>query len=253
MKKVQYYLIPLTLLLACERDEPITINVEDLIISIDENPLPGQILETVPGTTNSGQLFFTITSENPIGAFEVEATSGLLSVRDETLFDFETNPTLTAEVSVSQGTESEIANITVNLNDIDEQIDTSEGTIWTGSAVTFTKADKADHLLEQNQDKITDKVWLTRALTNGIFNIKSEGVYEMNASPFDTEWAFGTTSAIVSLNFKSWQEAVNNSPPNMINLDMVLHLVTDDIYVDIKFLSWSCCGDGGFSYVRSSE
>ncbi len=33
---------------------------------------------------------------------------------------------------------------------------------------------------------------------------------------------------------------------------MVLHLITDDIYIDIKFLSWTSGGNGGFSYERST-
>jgi hypothetical protein len=35
---------------------------------------------------------------------------------------------------------------------------------------------------------------------------------------------------------------------------MVVHLITDDIYIDIKFLSWTSGGaGGGFSYERSTD
>ena len=35
---------------------------------------------------------------------------------------------------------------------------------------------------------------------------------------------------------------------------MVVHLITDDIYIDIKLLSWSSGGTGGgFSYERSTD
>ena len=51
----------------------------------------------------------------------------------------------------------------------------------------------ADWTMEANQDRITDNVWLTRANTRGIFNIKTESNYTDNMSPADTEWAFGTT------------------------------------------------------------
>ena len=37
---------------------------------------------------------------------------------------------------------------------------------------------------------------------------------------------------------------------------MVLHLITDYIYIDLKFISWQAgnvgTGDGGFSYERST-
>jgi hypothetical protein len=38
----------------------------------------------------------------------------------------------------------------------------------------------------------------------------------------------------------------------MIGKDAVLHLIADDIYLDIKFLSWTAGGGGGFSYERST-
>ena len=43
-------------------------------------------------------------------------------------------------------------------------------------------------------------------------------------------------------------------PSSVINQNAVLHLITDDIYIDIKFLSWSS-GDsgGGISYERSTD
>jgi len=253
MKRLKYYFILSITLIACERDKLITVHTEDLIITIDENPLPEQLLGTIFGTANRGLVVFTLTSENPVGAFEIDASSGALFVDDQTLFDFETNPTLTAEVTVSQGTENEIAKITVILNDIDEGNNVDEGVIWVGSTVTFTKANGADHLLEQNQDRLTDNVWLARAPTRGIFNIKSETTYAKFSSPLDTEWAYGTSSNIKSLSFQNWEATNGSSPPDMLNRDMVLHLITDDIYIDIKFLSWASRGDGGFSYVRSTE
>lgn len=36
----------------------------------------------------------------------------------------------------------------------------------------------------------------------------------------------------------------------MVGRNAVVHLISDDIYVDIRFASWSCCDTGGFSYLR---
>ncbi len=75
----------------------------------------------------------------------------------------------------------------------------------------------------------------------------------------DTEWAFGTISdGVSSLTFTTWGVAhtdeTGGNPPSLVNQDMVLHLITDDIYIDIKFLSWSSGGSGGgFSYERSTD
>ena len=35
--------------------------------------------------------------------------------------------------------------------------------------------------------------------------------------------------------------------------DLVLHLITDNIYMDIKFTSWKSGKGGGFSYERSTD
>lgn len=253
MKRLKYYFVLSITLFSCERYEVITINTEDLTITIDENPEAQQLLGTILGTASQGSVVFALSSQSPVGAFEIDGSSGSLFVADQALFDFETNPTLTAEVIVGQAMESAIARITVNLNDIDEESITPEANIWSGPTIMFSKADGDDHLLEQNQDRLTNNVWLTRASTTGIFNIKSETIYTKLSSPSDTEWAFGISTSINSLTFKNWQAAVNNSPPDMLNKDMVLHLITDDIYIDIKFLSWSCCGAGGLSYVRSTQ
>ena len=124
--------------------------------------------------------------------------------------------------------------------------------------ITFAKADGADFTFAENQDRITDLVWITRGDLKGIFNIKVEASYQgdgvTGGSPSDTEWAFGTNENVSSLNFTTWAQAADGDPPGLVNRDMVLHLVTDDIYLDLKFLSWTK-GDsnetGGFSYRRS--
>ena len=126
-------------------------------------------------------------------------------------------------------------------------------TIWTGPTMTFTKANFADWILEENQDRITDIVWITRADTQGIFNIFSESSYVEEFSPEDTEWAFGTTADALTLSYDSWEETIG-TPPDMMNLDMVVHLITDDIYIDIKFTQWTGGGNGGgFTYERSTD
>ncbi|MCB0598378.1 MAG: hypothetical protein KDD28_30165, partial [Phaeodactylibacter sp.] len=112
-------------------------------------------------------------------------------------------------------------------------------TIWEGPKITFTKPNNADHTLAENQDRITDAVWITRATSRGIFNIKTESSYVTNSSPSDTEWAFGATAELQNLVFDNWQTTVGSNPPAMVDRDMVLHLISENIYIDIKFLSWS--------------
>lgn len=124
-------------------------------------------------------------------------------------------------------------------------------TVWTGPDITFTKPDGADWNLPENQDRITDSVWITRQSFAGIYNIAVEPGYT-DPSPADTEWAYGSAADYENLVFDTWVNWAGNVPPATINQDAVVHLISEDIYIDIKFTSWSCCGFGGFAYVRST-
>ena len=117
--------------------------------------------------------------------------------------------------------------------------------------MTFTKEDTADWTLPENQDRITDNVWITRADREGIFNAATETSYSWD-SPHDTEWAYGLTEELAPEDYRVWRDAVGGHPPGMVGQPISLHLITDDIYFDVMFHSWTCCGQGGgFSYTRS--
>lgn len=130
--------------------------------------------------------------------------------------------------------------------------DSFSQTIWDGPYQTFAKENGADWNLEENQDRITDDVWITRRNSQGIFNISTENFYLTNVSPEGTEWAFGNTDEIASLTFSDWRTAIGANPPGMIDLEMVVHLIETDIYIDIFFVSWQQNSGGGFSYKRKS-
>ena len=135
-------------------------------------------------------------------------------------------------------------------------------TFWTGPKVKFSKANFADWTLEANQDRITDSVWITRADRSGIFNIAREAGFnrESRSSPIGTEWAVGQIAdGIENLEFTTWVATNSNPPPEELNINKVLHLIEEDIYIDIKFTAWTPGGGGsgtgmggGFAYERSS-
>lgn len=123
--------------------------------------------------------------------------------------------------------------------------------VWSGRSFQFEKADFADWTLEPNQDRITDQVWITRANTQGIFNIAQEEAYS-SISPVDTEWATGDAVDHASLTFQTWVIWTGNSPPSTIGVDACVHLISEDIYIDIRFESFtSGGGGGGFAYFRA--
>ncbi len=124
-------------------------------------------------------------------------------------------------------------------------------TVWTGPEITFTKPNGANWMLPENQDRITDNVWITRQNFFGIYNIAVEPGYSP-LSPADTEWAYGDAEDYEDLAFASWVNWAGNFPPGTVGQDAVVHLISEDIYIDIRFTSWSCCGFGGFSYDRAT-
>ena len=127
-------------------------------------------------------------------------------------------------------------------------------TVWDGPMMTFTKQNFAAPTSEDSQDRITDLVWLTRGNNGGqLYNAKTESNSSKSNSPEDTRWAFGTTSNLGSLTFSTFRGT--SKPKLAVGQNMVVHLISDDIYIDIKITSWSS-GDnsgGGFSYTRSTD
>lgn len=120
-------------------------------------------------------------------------------------------------------------------------------TIWTGPTINFTNTTVAD------VDQLTAAVGLTRGASQGIYNATTETFFTGFFSPQNTEWANGTTANYATLpytNWHSWAKVINGGPPNTVGVDAVLHLVSDDIYIDIKFLFWPV--GAGFAYQRST-
>lgn len=127
---------------------------------------------------------------------------------------------------------------------------TVTGEIWRGGSVTFTNSDNVDETLEANQDRITDNVWITRSPDGGqIFNIKVESDSDKSASPTGTKWAIGNISNVANLNFRNFRATIK--PQDVVGEDLVMWLEEDDIYISVRFTSWSSGKKGGFSYERS--
>jgi len=137
--------------------------------------------------------------------------------------------------------------------------------IYTGYAITFTKTPASDHTLPANQDRILSDVIITRGGTRGIYNIAEEASYADNSSPAGTAWAFThnnplatvTAANWAALNFTNWQSALGGGGSlgtAILDGNAVLHLVDQDIYLDIRFTSWGVGpgAGGGFSYERAA-
>lgn len=124
--------------------------------------------------------------------------------------------------------------------------------IWNGPSITFSKAGGADWTQPSNQDRITANVWITRKSSEGIFNINSEGGYTHDLSPAGTEWATGSLANYASLTYKPWEVWHGDKTRPPLNTDVVLHLIAENIYLNLRFLSWGTAGSGAFSYSRTT-
>ena len=128
----------------------------------------------------------------------------------------------------------------------------SAAQVWTGPLTSFTLLSGADPTLPENQDRITPNVWITRGLNMGIYNAKTESGYTRFSSPADTEWAYGTLANYASLAYTNWAGCSGNNPRTMVGRDAVVHLISDDIYLSVRFTDWGVQSAGGFSYLRST-
>ena len=117
MKKTINLIIITLLLASCGNndDNAQAITLQDLQVTIDENPAVGQVVGTIQSDSNS-TITFSIASQTPNGALSIDTNTGELTVADAALFDFEINPTITATVSADEAENT--ANVTINLNDL---------------------------------------------------------------------------------------------------------------------------------------
>ena len=139
--------------------------------------------------------------------------------------------------------------ISCSKEDVPNEI--SSSTIWNGPLKSFTKTDGSNASEETNQDRLTAKVWLTRGNNGGqIYNAAQEDKSDKYKSPIGTEWAVGNINDLDKLIFYDFRIAIQ--PKNIVGKDLVLHLIEEDIYLSVKFKSWSQGQKGGFSYERST-
>ena len=128
--------------------------------------------------------------------------------------------------------------------------------IWNGPLTSFTKPNFGNPALAANQDRLTSDIWLTRSSSFGLYNANMEGGFSHFSSPAGTQWATGPLANYASLaytDWNTWAKGVNPSPPSTVGINAVVHLIPDDIYLSVRFTSWTASGGGGgFSYMRST-
>lgn len=230
-------------------DQKINLVANDFFVSIDERPARNTILGTIQASASQGEIQFALLDQIPIGSIAVDPNSGDVIVADPDQFVFSIRSEITASVLVTSGTKSDNVAIKISINEPSSQFN-----IWSGEKQSFSKADEADPSLPGNQDRMTENVWITRGNEGGqIYNAKVEVWSESvkATAPADTEWAVGSTANLSVLTFSPFRDAVE--PKDIVEKNLVMHLITDDVYVDVEFTQWSTGKKGGFAYERSTK
>ncbi len=153
---------------------------------------------------------------------------------------------------IDEGERTATLKIESTAADAFELVLVGEGaTVWSCPATTSTNTCAAC-----STDQITPNVALTRGSNSGIFNavVETESAGKQGLSPVDTEWAYGATAALGELDFLPWFASLEfKRPARAVDQDAVLHLISDDIYIDIRFTSWvDGQGTGGFAYTGAT-
>ncbi len=128
-------------------------------------------------------------------------------------------------------------------------------TIWSGPTIHFEKPDGADGTMPAHQDQLTANDIFARGSIQGLYNAASEGGFAHFSSPADTLWENGTTASIdpnAFTDWNTWFKNINGGPGGVIGQPAVVHLVSEDIYLNLTFTAWSSHGAGGFAYDRST-
>jgi len=122
-------------------------------------------------------------------------------------------------------------------------------TIWNGPNMGFY------HPYLGAQDQLTTNVIFTRGSSGGLYNSALESGAVPGTSPKGTAWAVGTL-ANTNLSYGPCPFEAGERPPNDIGKTYVVHLITNNIYLQLTLTNWG--GAGGapnqqtFGYTRST-
>lgn len=114
-----------TITLTDANDAPVA---ADAAFAVAENSANGTAVGTYAATdpdatAPDNTLAYTITGGNDDGVFAIDATTGVLSIADNTLLDFETTPVFALQITATDGGTpalSDTATVTITLLDINE-------------------------------------------------------------------------------------------------------------------------------------
>jgi hypothetical protein len=126
--------------------------------------------------------------------------------------------------------------------------------LWSGPTTNFVQ-NPVDFINPPEADVIIPgAVSLTRNGNHWLYNTNVDLGADVG-TPSDTEWSFGTADSlhtVTNLTYKTFDLfRTGNLSLAITNKAMVCHLINEDIYFAVKFVSWPQ-GGGAFRYQRST-
>jgi hypothetical protein len=161
----------------------------DTTFSVDEGAQTGTTVGTLPASDSNGDpLTYSILSGNSNNVFEMNATTGEITVANSSLLDFETKQLYNLAIKVTDGLDSTTANVLINVHDLNDNSPIPVGfsstineNLATGTSVgkvTTTDADAGS----------TFNYMITSGNNEGAFAIDANGeITVANATKLDYE------------------------------------------------------------------
>ncbi len=202
--------------------------IEDATFTIDENSPIGTLVGAVSASDPDGNtLAFDIVSGNGLGAFEINSSTGAITVINSSPLDFEINQTFTLEADVTDGDLLETALITIDLNNIEEIFGVLEqdslalidlyyatnGPSW-GRSWDLTKPVDEWYGVTIESGRVT-KLHLANWNESGTEHVFMNLTGEIPNS-------FGDLSALIELHLGDNQLLTGSFPNGMVNLEILM-------------------------------
>ncbi|MBT7655511.1 MAG: hypothetical protein HN591_02485 [Flavobacteriales bacterium] len=251
-------LLCFVLIAACSSEEDVPTTPPELE-KVTQEPTPTESETSSSDTTNNNTDTTTTDNNTDQATTVTPTTEGVAETVTDTLADTTSSVTDTTDITNSsddtnsETESSDTSSSTTNNTDAENSESQGETVIWDGSLTSFSKSDGSNPTEEDNQDRLSAGVWITRGNNGGqIYNAAVSSNADKTNSPLGTEWAIGSLDQIDDLTFQNFRAAVNNKPKDAVGIDLVLHLTEEDIYLSVRFTSWSSGQRGGFAYQRST-
>lgn len=179
-------------------------------VVIDEYPRTGDLITPISSNL-TGNLSYSIVFESLPSATNL-STNGL-TVLDWLLYDFETIEEFLVDIEVSNGTETEILNYKIIINDVDDI-----GAFLNGDSITaYNNAsngewvmvleseynDIANYLAETSKSATSDSDLISSA---NIFNLQSDVTYANETGP-----AIESGTFLIGFKYYSWSNNAGNT------------------------------------------